>query len=57
MGAMIYHNSVLRCQGKEVGSITDAADSFGNDAKEILEYVDKYPIYPQVTMRLSFRLF
>ncbi len=57
MGAMIYHNSVLKCQGKEVGSITDAADSFGNDAKEILEYVDKYPIYPQVTMRLSFRLF
>ncbi len=57
MGTMIYHNSVLYCQDKVVGSITDAADSFGNDAKEILEYVDKYPIYPQVTMRLSFRMF
>jgi hypothetical protein len=57
MGALIYHNAVLRCQDKEVGSITDAADSFGNDTKEILEYIDKYPIYPQVTLRLSFRLF
>ncbi len=57
MGAMIYHNSLLYCQDKEVGSITDAADSFGNDAKEILEYVEKYPIYPQITLRLSFRMF
>ena len=57
VGTMIYRNSVLMCQNREVGSITDAADSFGNDAKEILEYVDKYPIYPQVTLRLSFRLF
>lgn len=57
MGAMIYHNSVLYCQDKEVGSITQAADAFGNDSKEILEYVDKYPFYPQVTLRLSFRMF
>jgi len=57
MGAMIYHNAVLYCQNQEVGSITDAAESLGNDAKEILEYVDKYPIYPQITLRLSFRLF
>lgn len=57
MGAMIYHNSMLYCQDKEVGSITDAADSFGNDTKEILEYVEKYPIYPQLTLRLSFRMF
>ena len=54
-GAMIYHNSVLYCQDKEVGSITDAAEGLDNDAKEILEYIDKYPIYPQVTLRLSFR--
>jgi hypothetical protein len=57
LGAMIYHNSVLKCQDKEVGSITDAASNFGSDAEEILEYVDKYPIYPQLTLRLSFRLF
>ena len=57
LGAMIYQNSVLSCQDKEVGSITDAADGLGNDAKEILEYVDKYPIYPQLTLRLSFRMF
>lgn len=57
LGAMIYHNSVLKCQDKEVGSITDAASNFGSDAEEILQYVDKYPIYPQLTLRLSFRLF
>ena len=57
LGAMIYHNSVLYCQDKEVGSVMDAAEGLGNDAKEILEYVDKYPIYPQLTLRLSFRLF
>lgn len=54
-GAMIYHNSVLYCQEKKVGSITDAAEGLDNDAKEILEYVDKYPVYPQITLRLSFR--
>lgn len=54
-GAMIYHNSSLYCQDKEVGSITDAAEGLDNDVKEILEYVDKYPIYPQITLRLSFR--
>ena len=57
VGAMIYHNAVLYCQDKEVGSIVDAAEGLGNDTKEILEYVDKYPFYPQVTLRLSFRLF
>ena len=55
VGAMIYHNSVLYCQDKKVGSITDAAEGLDNDAKEILEYVDKYPVYPQITLRLSFR--
>ena len=54
-GAMIYHNSVLYCQDKKVGSITDAAEGLDNDAKEILEYVDKYPVYPQITLRLCFR--
>lgn len=57
VGAMIYHESAFYCQDKEVSSIIDAADGLGNDAKEILEYVDKYPIYPQITLRMSFRLF
>lgn len=57
LGAMIYHNAKLYCQDQEVGSISDAASEFGNDAKEIIEYVDKYPIYPQVSLRLSFRMF
>lgn len=57
VGTMIYHNAKLYCQDEEVKSIIDAAEGFGNDAKEIIEYVDKYPIYPQVTLRISFRLF
>lgn len=57
MGAMIYHNAVLYCQDMEVNTITEAANGLGDDTREILEYVDKYPIYPQVTLRLSLRLF
>jgi len=57
LGAMIYHNARLYCQDKEVGTIMDAADVLGSDTKEIIEYVDKYPIYPQITVRLSFRVF
>ena len=57
IGAMIYHNGLLYCQDKEVGSILDAAKEFGNDAQEIIEYVDKYPVYPQLTLRLCFRMF
>lgn len=56
VGAMIYQNSVLNCQDKEV-QLNSLGDSFGSDVKEILEYVDKYPIYPQVTLRLCFRAF
>ena len=56
VGAMIYHNATFYCQNEEV-SISDTADQFGNDAQEIVDYIDKYPIYPQVTLRLSFRLF
>ena len=55
-GAMIYHNSVLVCQDKAV-DLGLLGDKFGSDVKEIMEYVDKYPIYPQLTMRLCFRLF
>ena len=56
LGAMICHNSMLVCQGKEV-KLETLGESFGPDVKEIMEYVDKYPIYPQLTLRLCFRLF
>lgn len=57
VGAMIYRNAKLYCQGRELDSILDVADGLGTDSKEIVEYIDKYPIYPQLTMRLSFRAF
>jgi len=56
MGAMIYQNSVLVCQEKDV-DLASLGDKFGSDVKEIMEYVEKYPIYPQLTLRLFFRLF
>lgn len=57
VGAMIYHGSALYCQNRRVDSIVDAANGLGSEFKEVLEYVDKYPVYPQATLRLSFRLF
>lgn len=54
IGAMIYTSSSLYCQDKEITSIREASIAFGDDTKEILEYVDRYPVYPQVTMRFSF---
>lgn len=56
VGAMIYHNSTLYCQNQEV-ELKSVGNSLGSDAEEILSYVDKYPIYPQLTLRLSFRVF
>lgn len=56
VGAMVYNSATLYCQDKEVGSIRDASVAFGDDIKEVMEYVDRYPVYPQVTMRLSFRM-
>lgn len=58
VGAMIYQNSVLTCQGEEIRSLGDALNGeLSGDVKEIIDYADKYPVYPQVTLRLSFRLF
>ena len=55
VGAMIYTSATLYCQDKEISSVRDAAVAFGEDTREILEYMDKYPVYPQLTMRFSFR--
>lgn len=57
VGAMIYRNASLYCQGRELDSILDIADGLGTDSKEIVEYIDKYPVYPQATLRLCFRAF
>lgn len=55
VGAMIYNSATLYCQDEEVASIREASVAFGDDVREVLEYIDKYPVYPQLTMRLSFR--
>ena len=57
VGAMIYRNASLYCQGRELDSILDIADGLGTDSKEIVEYIDKYPVYPQATLRLCFHAF
>ena len=56
VGAMVYTNAKLYCQDKEIESIREASIALGDDVREILDYVDKYPVYPQVTMRFSFRM-
>jgi len=58
VGAMIYNSkeAALYCQDKKIESIREASIALGDDVKEVLEYVDKYPVYPQLTMRFSFRM-
>ena len=56
LGAMIYSGAALVCQGKDV-DMESLGDKFGDDVKEFMEYVKRYPIYPQLTLRLCFRLF
>jgi len=56
VGAMIYNSATLYCQDKELESIREASIAFGDDIKEIFEYLDNYPVYPQLTMRISFRM-
>lgn len=57
MGVMICRNSTLYCQEREVRFADVLDGSIGNEMKEIVEYVDKFPIYPQLTLRMCFRLF
>lgn len=57
VGAMIYRNAKLYCQGRELDSILDVAEGLATDSKEIVEYINKYPVYPQATLRLCFRAF
>lgn len=54
-GAMVFRNSRLSCRNPEAGSTAFVAER--NDTNEILEHVEKYPVYPQATLRLCFRMF
>lgn len=58
IGALAFRNAELFCQGKSVGSLEELSDgSLGGDVKDLAESMGKYPFYPQMTLRLCFRLF
>lgn len=54
LGTMIYHAAGFYFQEKEV-NMSDAAEQFGDAAKTAVEYLDKFPIYPQIAFRINFR--
>lgn len=54
LGTMIYHTTGFYFQEKEV-NMGDAAEQFGDAAKTAVEYLDKFPIYPQIAFRFNFR--
>ncbi|MBO7588921.1 MAG: hypothetical protein J6T18_05800 [Bacteroidaceae bacterium] len=56
-GAMFLQNPELYCQNRPAGSLSEAGDgSLGEDVKDISVNMEKYPIYPQMTLRLCFRV-
>jgi len=54
LGTMIYHTTGFYFQEKKV-DMGDAAEQFGDAAKTAVEYLDKFPIYPQIAFRFNFR--
>ncbi len=56
LGTMFYTNAKFYCQDQEV-SMSDAADKFGDAAKTAVDFMDKFPIYPQLAFRLNFLAF
>ena len=56
LGTMFYTNAKFYCQEEEV-SMSDAADKFGDAAKTAVDFMDKFPIYPQLAFRLNFLAF
>lgn len=56
LGTMFYTNAKFYCQDQEV-SMSDAADKFGDAAKTAVDFMDKFPIYPQIAFRLNFLAF
>jgi len=56
LGAQFYRNAKFYLQDKEV-PMDDAAEQLGDAAKTAIGYLDKYPIYPQLAIRLNFLAF
>ena len=54
LGTMIYRSTGFYIQNQEV-DMGDAAETFGDAAKTAVEYLDKFPIYPQIAFRFNFR--
>ena len=55
-GTMIYTGAKFYLQDKEV-IMADAAEQLGDQVKVISAYVSKFPLYPQLTLRLNFLAF
>lgn len=56
LGAQFYRNAKFYLQDKEV-PMADAAEQLGDAAKTAIGYLEKYPIYPQLAIRLNFLAF
>ncbi len=56
LGTMIYTGAKFYLQDKEV-IMADAAEQLGDQVTVISEYVSKFPLYPQFTLRLNFLAF
>jgi hypothetical protein len=56
LGTMIYTGAKFYLQDKEI-VMADAAEQLGDQVKVISEYVTKFPLYPQLTLRLNFLAF
>ena len=56
LGTMIYTNAKFYLQDKEV-PMADAAEQLGDAAKTAIGYLEKFPIYPQLAIRLNFLAF
>lgn len=56
LGTMIYTGAKFYLQDKEI-VMADAAEQLGDQVKVISEYVSKFPLYPQLTLRLNFLAF
>jgi len=56
LGALYYGKAKLYLQDMEV-PMADAAEKLGDTAKTAIGYMEKFPIYPQLAIRLNFLAF
>ena len=56
LGALFYTGAKFYLQDKEV-PMADAAEQLGDAAKTAIGYMEKFPIYPQLALRLNFLAF